>query len=207
MNEGVYIDPLGLVCFVAPLLVWFLWHLVYGDKSQEQKDSEESAKAERESLLAVRKAEFEIEKRNKKNQKSINRQQASLKIKNYVSHARKTASSYGVVLLPSALISMMAAVTEDGGAGFYTLVRLIVTGGSLAAANWFSGTETRAGWFFICAAVVFNPVIQFHLGREIWSVVDFVVAVAFVAAWVTLVRRESGQPRADLDDASDLMER
>lgn len=47
--------------------------------------------------------------------------------------------------------------------------------------------ENNYWWFvFVVIAILFNPVFPFHLGRELWQVVDLIVAAILVISLFTL---------------------
>ena len=62
--------------------------------------------------------------------------------------------------------------------GYYTLLRIVVclSAGFLA---WHSYKMQRQHWMWGLGfiALIFNPIIPLHLGREIWVVIDIVVAI------------------------------
>ncbi len=70
--------------------------------------------------------------------------------------------------------------------GFYTFLRIIVTG--IAAYNAYEARNSESKlWliFFIAAAIVFNPVIPIYLGdKGMWLPVDLVFGIAFLIAGV-----------------------
>jgi len=60
--------------------------------------------------------------------------------------------------------------------GYYTLLRISVTVTGLLLWHVYS-QSLRRNWsyFYLGVAILFNPVVAFPLGREIWSFVDLVV--------------------------------
>ena len=57
--------------------------------------------------------------------------------------------------------------------GFYTLLRIIVTGIFIWAA--FITYEKKEGvlpWIFGFGAILFNPLVKIHLPKELWAVID-----------------------------------
>jgi len=68
--------------------------------------------------------------------------------------------------------------------GFYTFLRIIVTG--IAAYNAYEARNSEGKlWliFFIVAAIVFNPVIPIYLGdKSMWLPVDAVFGIIFLVA-------------------------
>ena len=62
--------------------------------------------------------------------------------------------------------------------GFFTIVRLAMTiiSGYLAY-NYFSQNKKELAITFSIVAILFQPFIKFALGREVWLVVDVVIAI------------------------------
>jgi hypothetical protein len=70
--------------------------------------------------------------------------------------------------------------------GYYTLMRIVVCGAAgFLAYSEYSETGSASFWVFLMGglAVLFNPIIPIHLGREIWVPVDVVASVAFFIHW------------------------
>lgn len=69
--------------------------------------------------------------------------------------------------------------------GFFMLLRLCVCGVSIyGAVKLFERKSERLGWGCVVLAIVFNPLVKIHLGRELWWIMDglsgiFLCAVAF----------------------------
>ncbi len=61
--------------------------------------------------------------------------------------------------------------------GFYTLLRLVVFGTTVYL-TWLAYRIEKQTWSWICGfiALVFNPFIPLHLGRDLWVAVDLLVA-------------------------------
>ena len=75
--------------------------------------------------------------------------------------------------------------------GYYVLLRWIVTavGAYLSVSSWARGREGWA-WVFGVTALMFNPILPVHLGRETWRLVDGLVGSLLVAS--ALARRPKG---------------
>ncbi len=69
--------------------------------------------------------------------------------------------------------------------GYYSLVKLILCASSLFLAFKESKSDPNTVWVWILGltAVLYNPIIQFHLGREVWTFVNIVTIVEFVIHW------------------------
>jgi len=60
--------------------------------------------------------------------------------------------------------------------GYYTFLRISVTVTGLLLWHVYSkGLRTNWSYFYFGVAILFNPIVPFPLGREIWSLVDLVV--------------------------------
>lgn len=58
--------------------------------------------------------------------------------------------------------------------GYYMLLRLIaVCVFAWAAYITFERNEVVLPWIFIVLALVFNPIMQIHLPKGIWAIIDF----------------------------------
>lgn len=66
--------------------------------------------------------------------------------------------------------------------GYYKLLRIIVTGcAGYLTINEYSHTQSITPFVVILAfiTVLFNPVIPIYFSREIWTILDFLVALTF----------------------------
>lgn len=76
--------------------------------------------------------------------------------------------------------------------GYYVLLRFIVCGvAAYVAYISYESKLTWATWVFGIIAFLFNPIIKFHLGRELWQIVDLIAAVLFVIGIFTINKSES----------------
>lgn len=73
--------------------------------------------------------------------------------------------------------------------GYYTLLRLVVTGCALLSAYWL-GAERGLFWIMALIAVLFNPIMPIHFSRELWAVFDLAVAGGFVAAALSILQNK-----------------
>ena len=65
--------------------------------------------------------------------------------------------------------------------GFYTLLRLVVVGTTVDLSLLAYSSERQIWtWTFGFIALVFNPLIPLYLGRDLWMVVDLLVAVFLI---------------------------
>lgn len=82
---------------------------------------------------------------------------------------------------------LAAAVIWTFPYGFYTILRIVVTGvGAWAAWSYFERKRTNIGLLFAAIAVLFNPVIKISFERSEWRVIDAIAAIAFAACATTL---------------------
>ena len=63
--------------------------------------------------------------------------------------------------------------------------------------------QTWAVWVFGFAAVLFNPIVPFHIKRDTWQVLDLLAAGLFVAAIAALHKPAPPDTDAAKDDATD----
>ena len=73
--------------------------------------------------------------------------------------------------------------------GYYTLLRISVTVTGLILWHVYSNNlRTDWSYFYIGVAILFNPIVPFPLGREVWSLVDLVVLPPLVFSLLTIKR-------------------
>ena len=84
--------------------------------------------------------------------------------------------------MPVAVIYIVATMLFIGAAplpyGYYTLLRLVVTGVFIWAA--FVSYERKYDilpWVFGVGAILFNPLIKIHLPKELWMVIDVATGI------------------------------
>ncbi|APF18977.1 hypothetical protein Calab_3326 [Caldithrix abyssi DSM 13497] len=79
------------------------------------------------------------------------------------------------------IIFLFLALFEGWPYGFYTLLRLIVFAATAFLA-WLAYKCQKHGWIWIFGfmALLFNPLIPVHLGRELWMMVDLFVAIFLI---------------------------
>lgn len=78
------------------------------------------------------------------------------------------------------MILLLIAILPIREYGFYVLLRWIVclTAIYLAYCSYQIGKHSWT-WMMGIIASIFNPIMPFHLGKNIWAVIDFVVAIVF----------------------------
>ncbi|MBL7086650.1 MAG: hypothetical protein ISS28_06095 [Candidatus Cloacimonetes bacterium] len=79
------------------------------------------------------------------------------------------------------VIFLFLALLEGLPYGFFTLLRLVVFG-TTAYLTWLAYRSEKQAWIWIFGflVLVFNPLIPLHLGRDLWVVVDLLVAVFLI---------------------------
>ena len=78
--------------------------------------------------------------------------------------------------------------------GYYTLLRLIVCGTAIYLA-WFTKLINKMGWMWCMSfiAILFNPFIPIRFDRELWVLLDVVVAVVFIMFIIKLKENTKDQ--------------
>ncbi|MFA4907250.1 MAG: DUF6804 family protein [archaeon] len=79
------------------------------------------------------------------------------------------------------VVFLFLAMIEGWPYGFFTLLRLVVFGTTVYL-SWLACKSKKQAWIWIFGfiALVFNPLIPLHLGRDLWVVVDLLVAVFLI---------------------------
>ncbi len=79
------------------------------------------------------------------------------------------------------VVFLFLAMIEGWPYGFFTLLRLVVFGTTVYL-SWLAYRSERQiwAWAFGFIALVFNPLIPLHLGRDLWMAVDLLVAVFLI---------------------------
>jgi hypothetical protein len=82
-----------------------------------------------------------------------------------------------VVIPTTAAVMCVIAMIPGLPYGYFTLLRVIVCGAAaFSAFNLFERKVEGLAWAFVMTAVLFNPFIKIHLGRDVWWLVDGVAA-------------------------------
>ena len=67
--------------------------------------------------------------------------------------------------------------------GYYILLKFVVCGGcAFLAANAYDDGRKYLVWFMGGLAVLYNPIIRFPLGRELWMVINILTIIVLIAA-------------------------
>lgn len=87
------------------------------------------------------------------------------------------------VLLLVAVAFLLFALVDGLPYGYFFLLRFVVCAVSVGVAVFSYKTErVWAVWLFGFVAVLFNPLVPVYLTREIWVVIDVIVAAFFAAS-------------------------
>jgi len=91
------------------------------------------------------------------------------------------------VWIPQAVASLMLlwALNPQNPYGYYILLRWVCCA-AFAYLAWQAAEREKQGWVWVLAvtALVYNPIIRLHLGREIWSLVNVAtIAVSIMSIW------------------------
>jgi len=84
--------------------------------------------------------------------------------------------------------------------GYYNLLRLIVCGtGIFLAVISYQQKNTKWTWTMGTIAFVFNPIFPIHLGKEIWVVIDIIVAIIIFISLFAIKVNSEGNIKRNLD--------
>ena len=95
-------------------------------------------------------------------------------------------------IMPRPLIAVMIvmlgiALLPIRWYGYYILLKFVVCGGcAFLAANAYDDGRKHLFWFWGGLAVLYNPIIRFPLGRELWIAVNILTIIVLIAAMRSL---------------------
>jgi len=76
---------------------------------------------------------------------------------------------------------MLIWALDDHPYGYFTLLRFIVcVVAAYCTYAAYSQKNEQWTWTFGAIAVLFNPIIPFHLNRQIWSIIDVISAIVLL---------------------------
>jgi hypothetical protein len=102
-------------------------------------------------------------------------------------------------IMPRPLIAVMIvmlgiALLPIRWYGYYILLKLVVCGGcAFLAANAYDDGRKHLVWFLGGLAVLYNPIIRFPLGRELWMVINVLTIIVLVAVMKSTKQRRAVQ--------------
>jgi len=89
------------------------------------------------------------------------------------------------------VIMLLLAIPPIWPYGYYTFLRVVICASSAYMAYLgFDRGKEGWGWIFGIIAVLFNPLVPIYLTKEIWVVIDVIVAGVFLVSIFTLKSRE-----------------
>jgi hypothetical protein len=100
-----------------------------------------------------------------------------------------------------AILLIILAIPPGWPYGFYMLLRLVVCGVAIYGAMQ-ANMQRREGWVWTLGglAVLFNPLIPFHLGKDAWALIDLASAVLLGIAASILRRTPQSLPLVNRTD-------
>ena len=95
----------------------------------------------------------------------------------------KVGKNKNIAIIISVILLFLAMI-EGWPYGFFTLLRLVVFG-TTGYISWLAYKTEQQSWTWIFGfiALVFNPIIPLHLGRDLWMVIDLLVAVFLIISF------------------------
>lgn len=98
-----------------------------------------------------------------------------------------------LIPVAAAIAFLLLAVLGSWPYGFYTMLRLVVCG----AAIYVAYAAARANialwlWVMVGIALLFNPLVPVSFERELWRLIDLIVAIVFVVLLLRNLRTVEG---------------
>jgi len=88
-------------------------------------------------------------------------------------------------------ILLIIAVFPISEYGYYIFLRWVVFLSSVYVAYlFFKIKRTNWEWVIVIIAILFNPIIPVYLSKEIWQVIDIIVAIIFIVT-IFISKKES----------------
>lgn len=79
------------------------------------------------------------------------------------------------------IVFLIVALFPIRAYGFYVLLKFVICGGcAFLAVNASEEERKHMVWILGGLAVLYNPIVRFPLGREIWTVVNVVTILGLV---------------------------
>lgn len=86
-----------------------------------------------------------------------------------------------VIIIKVILAILLLLCLVDFPYGYYQFVRFVSMVGFGFLGYWyFQNSNQLFGISFIILAILFQPFFKIHLGRELWNVVDVIVAIGLI---------------------------
>ena len=102
-------------------------------------------------------------------------------------------------IMPRTLVAVMIvmlgiALLPIRWYGYYVLLKLVVCGGcGFLAANAYDDGRKHFVWFLGGLAVLYNPIIRFPIGRELWIAVNILTIIVLIAVMKSTKQRGAVQ--------------
>ena len=81
------------------------------------------------------------------------------------------------------ILLLITGVADLGvGIWYYQILRWIVCICSGILAYQFYAEQSKLFILYLCIAILFNPVAQIYLGKELWKIADIITALTFIPA-------------------------
>jgi membrane-bound ClpP family serine protease len=94
----------------------------------------------------------------------------------------KTIIKYKNIVSVISTIMLLLAMA-DLPYGYYNSLRLVITASAIFLV-WIAYKLKREFWLFSMGivALLFNPIVPIYLDKEIWVIIDFIVATLFLVS-------------------------
>lgn len=90
------------------------------------------------------------------------------------------------IIIKFALAALLLLCLANMPYGFYQFVRfLAMISFAYFSYDYFKDRQDRLGFTFAALAILFQPFFKITLGRDIWNILDIVVAIGLV--WLAIV--------------------
>lgn len=104
---------------------------------------------------------------------------------------KNTIRNKNIASVIAILMLLLAIPSGVWPYGYYILLRWVITG--VAVFVWWIASELeRKGWSWVMIgiAILFNPLMPIHLNKETWVIIDFIVAILFLASIFSIKPKE-----------------
>ena len=95
----------------------------------------------------------------------------------------KEIIKYKNIVSVISIIMLILAIPTFWAYGYYVLLRWVVTISAVFLLS-LAYESKKTFWLFLMGmvAILFNPIIPVYLDKETWVVIDFIVAIIFLAS-------------------------
>lgn len=76
---------------------------------------------------------------------------------------------------------------------YYETLRILVTGTALFVAflKYYPEKINLSSWLFLLIAIIYNPIYTFNFSKEIWSFINIITSLAFIAVYMAPSNKKS----------------